>query len=673
MSKLKSVFVVLLLVLPAGGGAFYGLNLYVQAEVASQTEARLAKAESLLLDSLRVEAFGLLQKMSVLQRDSAAAAAVEQIPSTEGLSEEALKAALQPVHDRVASRVAALQTQVKVANLTLLSPAGTVLAQAPGDAFGKSFKGLPAIKDCTNGTIRDGLYELDGKLTMLGVAPLENERGKIAGCWMTSVLVDNSTATRLAKACGMDVAILLKKKVIATTLAAEASQALSPLVDGQNPLRFGKPSGPAPLLVDLSNQAFVARSIQVPGGTDPVHLAVIVNQASSMAGLQKAQMMIFYGTGALFIFGLLLALLLSGRKIDKQFERLRDSVRLMAEGNGYSLDPESYSDPYHDLARDLKRIAETGRPAPQVRGPETVSQILGTGPQAGPGDMAPAPAEESGSLDFESLLGGDASSSPPPAAAPMTPQAPVAPPAAPAITPAPRVQAPSLDDFAAPAPLATPSAPPAAAPSAPPPAAAAGKGPRVDMPGDLASFFDDGDPEVTREVPEAASFDAPPPPPVAAAPSAPPPMADFGFEPPPELDDGDDEDDEGDERPDATVIAQVPDELLKAAATSSNEPDPTGAAAVPPPPTALPRPPVAPLGQARPASPDDAHFQDVFEQFVQTKQQCGESTAGLTMDKFVEKLRKNTADLKTRYSCKSVKFQVYVKNGKAALKATPIK
>jgi hypothetical protein len=39
----------------------------------------------------------------------------------------------------------------------------------------------------------------------------------------------------------------------------------------------------------------------------------------------------------------------------------------------------------------------------------------------------------------------------------------------------------------------------------------------------------------------------------------------------------------------------------------------------------------------------------------------------------VQKLRKNKEQLMQKYSCRTVKFQVYVKEGKAALKATPVK
>lgn len=79
--------------------------------------------------------------------------------------------------------------------------------------------------------------------------------------------------------------------------------------------------------------------------------------------------------------------------------------------------------------------------------------------------------------------------------------------------------------------------------------------------------------------------------------------------------------------------------------------------------------------QAAPAPVDDgleAEFRAVYRDFIETKQACGESVEGITYDKFSGKLRSNRQQLISRYSCKSVKFQVYVKDGKAALKATPI-
>ncbi len=73
-------------------------------------------------------------------------------------------------------------------------------------------------------------------------------------------------------------------------------------------------------------------------------------------------------------------------------------------------------------------------------------------------------------------------------------------------------------------------------------------------------------------------------------------------------------------------------------------------------------------------SPDvEAHFKKVFEQFVETKKQCGEDVSGVTYEAFRVKLVKNRSQIMASQGCRDVSFRVHVKNGKAALKATPIK
>ncbi|HET9623037.1 MAG TPA: MXAN_5187 C-terminal domain-containing protein [Kofleriaceae bacterium] len=56
-----------------------------------------------------------------------------------------------------------------------------------------------------------------------------------------------------------------------------------------------------------------------------------------------------------------------------------------------------------------------------------------------------------------------------------------------------------------------------------------------------------------------------------------------------------------------------------------------------------------------------------------TKKSCNESIAGLVFERFAEKLIKNRDDLMAKTGCREVRFTVYVKDGKAALKATPVK
>ena len=70
---------------------------------------------------------------------------------------------------------------------------------------------------------------------------------------------------------------------------------------------------------------------------------------------------------------------------------------------------------------------------------------------------------------------------------------------------------------------------------------------------------------------------------------------------------------------------------------------------------------------------EEAHFRHIFDDFIAKKRDCGESTVGLTRDKFLQKLRDNKASLVAKHNCRTVRFSVYVKDGKAALKATPVR
>jgi hypothetical protein len=69
----------------------------------------------------------------------------------------------------------------------------------------------------------------------------------------------------------------------------------------------------------------------------------------------------------------------------------------------------------------------------------------------------------------------------------------------------------------------------------------------------------------------------------------------------------------------------------------------------------------------------DPYFKQVYDQFIAVKKSCNEPTAGLTYEKFSEKLVKNRDDLISKTGCREVRFTVYIKEGKAALKATPVK
>lgn len=140
--------------------------------------------------------------------------------------------------------------------------------------------------------------------------------------------------------------------------------------------------------------------------------------------------------------------------------------------------------------------------------------------------------------------------------------------------------------------------------------------------------------------PPVAAPARPAPPPPRAVPAAPPapPAASPAAKTLPDYEPAPGHEDEDDDA--QTMVAEIPRELLAASGETDLEVD---------------------------------HFRQVFDEFVAVKEQCGEPTAGVTFDKFIVTLRKNKEQIVSKHGAKSVRFTVYVKDGKAALKATPVK
>jgi hypothetical protein len=102
-------------------------------------------------------------------------------------------------------------------------------------------------------------------------------------------------------------------------------------------------------------------------------------------------------------------------------------------------------------------------------------------------------------------------------------------------------------------------------------------------------------------------------------------------------------------------------------------PAPKKALPAPPPRPGVPSAPRDASPEPAPAQNPDAEWRRVFDEFASTKQQCGESLDGFTYEKFQNTLKKHHDAIVDRHGVKKVKFSVYVKDGKAALKASPIR
>ncbi|MFO0596590.1 MAG: MXAN_5187 C-terminal domain-containing protein [Myxococcaceae bacterium] len=412
------------------------------------------------------------------------------------------------------------------------------------------------------------------------------------------------------------------KPIVTAGDAAANDEALAKVkANSSGALRSGAVRAFGPLELPM-----MADSTTLVGGRHPIAGTnfEIVASASSRAGvdaLAAYQMFAISGLVALFLLTIVFTIIMGGH---------------VEEGGGMSLPPPMPVPPKRDETglKPAFNPPAAELPPPPVEPPP---------PEASPDDFDFPPSGNTG-LKVQSVA------PPPPFEEPTSdPFASAAPPPPPPPAYQPPPPPPPAQMRAPP-----PPPPPQRAPPPPPPVATT-EAPAF-KPGN--GLMDDDD-EGARTVAYPA-FKNP-------AQAAPPPAADpFALaaaqesEPPPSS---------FEDNPDATRVAAVPAELIKAARAGAGV---TGERPALKPATAA-MPKVAALTPAGGGNEEERHFQEVFRDFVATREKCREPADGLTFDKFKTKLLKNKEQLVAKYQCRTVRFQVYVKDGKAALKATPVK
>lgn len=84
--------------------------------------------------------------------------------------------------------------------------------------------------------------------------------------------------------------------------------------------------------------------------------------------------------------------------------------------------------------------------------------------------------------------------------------------------------------------------------------------------------------------------------------------------------------------------------------------------------------PAAPVNTRKPMSADEEqrHWREVYEQFMAKRRETGEPT-DLAWDRFTQTLQRNKEQVQSKVTCKGVRFQAMVKDGRATLRATPVR
>jgi hypothetical protein len=94
------------------------------------------------------------------------------------------------------------------------------------------------------------------------------------------------------------------------------------------------------------------------------------------------------------------------------------------------------------------------------------------------------------------------------------------------------------------------------------------------------------------------------------------------------------------------------------------------------PPTQAPQAPevASPAVPSAPPAPDDplaSVLPALHERFLAVRRECAESTDDVTFDRFARKVRRVREELMEQHRCDEVQFEVYVRAGRATLKAVP--
>lgn len=598
----------------------------------------------------------------------------------------------------------ALRDQLRSLNEQLAELAGDLLFAVDGRGrivgfigtprppAGASLDAFPLVERALGGYVRDDVWIFNDAVYRMAARPVI-EAGGYVGAIVHGQRLDDELAGRLAaRLGGATVAFFRNDRVFAAHVPGVPGAPSRPAVAG--PLRelveapaFAGGEASAP--VDVGD---AARGVYSPitGSAASAGVGYVVARPRTVLGSPLAVFdhvtrddvaalpWLPIGVAAVLLFAVGLGLVWLER--DRPLRALRSDLEDFSKGVLDRLSLASHGGLHRRIAEAANAaLDEAGRrgAAPRSGAPKDLDAILG--PTPGDGGPRPFFGFQSGAPN-----GSDPGAAQPPTAeaearAPQPADAPEPEPPPPSPAPPQRRLPPSPFDPPAAAPAAPqpPPAPEAAPPgeASPPPAPPAGPPPVPDaVPRSKRTLVGVPPDDAFASIREAAARESEraralresgaPPPPEAAPAAAPTPLPPAPFDEPPTASSAvpaappapglpaasadapppaamDDDDDDGDTR-----IADVPEFLRRHPSASPDEPA---------------------------EDPDEAHFRDVFDDYVRMKAECGEATGALSFAKFAQTLRKNRDQIVARHGAKSVRFAVYKKGDKAALKATPIK
>jgi hypothetical protein len=608
---------------------------------------RLDRAQYAADQMLKTDAHQWIDYTAKLSRDAVLAESLDA--ATRGAGEARL------VQETVRNRLKTLVPDLKgigLESVAAVDARGRLTArigEREGDA-GEPMAGLEVVGDALRGYLSDDVWGFGGKLRRVAAVPvLSKTRDKVVG----AVYVAAESGKRLAEVwkqnLGVEIAVLLRGQVLTSTVPESYLSNLAAQIEERaGELAQHKRTRPIPLKVGSDRLLAVAAPFQGMAGdqkgyyiligkmspaSDP--LALLSTTTADDLGMSNFP---WLGLAAGLVVILGVGLFLPRLEMERPLSRLRTEVQRLSRGEIHKLDDHVFPGKFGGIARDVNAAMERftlASPPRSETAKKDLDAILGQAPKSG---------EPSSVFDLPQSHYG----------AGMAPASPFA--------PRPPSGAGAPPGFAPPG-FAPPGfAPP---PFAPPPFASPGM---AGASGGPSAFGGGGGPGLG-----GAGSTTP----------APVPFGSPGF---------------GASQPGAAQLGALPERRLNSPSLGSNGPR---TPAVPPriaessalaggPPMFGGPPPSPSMVEALDTAEElpgrvedlvgpedgaayDEHIRGVFEEYRITRQRCGESTATLSLEKFQAKLEANRQQLIAKYGCRTARFSVYVKDGKAAIKATPVR
>lgn len=619
----------------AGGVAVLALveGRPVQSELDTNLEARLQGAARATDMMLKIHARKWLDAVGHASSDTQLA---EALAESTRAGDKATQ--LELVHKSAQARLRNFNMEWKTDQLLAVDGRGRVLARAGLDeeSWRDDISGYPVVAEALRGYRLDDSWDRDGKIFHVSASPVISG-DRYVGCLLVAQEVGSELATRIHDAVGVDVALLLGDKVAAQSTSLPILGELPALA--RKRAKPGTASSSTPLMrVNGGDRSYLVKATPLPGEA-ALHGAAVAlvlerpmapTAAGTFAALTPAmidprEMAPFAGT---LLGVLLLGFLFIYLEHDRPVRKLLKAAQALSRTDGDHLEERGHRGRIGATVRAFNATLARVRRAAEGASARPVSEGLATGPV-----HSGAPIELHAAPDLPAFA-------PTAASPPRTKSAPPAPSLSLSLD---HIEAPELNDVGTPiggnaavsTGLATDrSGSSAVALEAPPTATTP------------LFVLDPGSAPIALM--DAPRRQTPAPPALAVAEET-------------TLD-------EKTREAGSLPLARL-DEMTQLDAAPHRDPAPAHRESVAPPTArpasnALSTPPAAEAGEAE--------FPEVFREFVDTKLRCGEPVATLTYEKFAVKLRQNRDTLIARYACQRVKFSVYIKDGKAALKATPV-